>query len=954
MEYGQVGLWVVMFVALSTIGLPISSALFTRFSSRGAGFAPTIALGVVSIVAYWVGHFEFGPLVLVPGLFVLCYGATLAVRRGVEIKWLAFGEAMTVFVVAFCFQVAVRAVDPGILFFVEDFLDYGVMRSVLRSEYLPPEDFWFAGTRIRYHYGGHLVAALETMLSGTRPSIAYNLALAGFYAMLLAGVYELAGAIADENGRSRRIAGVLGAYFVGFAGNLLAPVVMVVQALPRPVSQPVAGAIASQLHRNAAKPVVVGMSEFEYWDVLQMMPNTLTPFPLFAWFHGELHAHMTSTPFLLLVVATCYAYYLTPQANRWERRALAFVALPLAAGFTLLTDALSAPTSMGMVWLTFLFARATPATLFPSRVRGHVRTLATTSKRLIGTTSDERRGWAWTELRRITAATVLTAIVSVLTIAVSSPFVVNTATGAKESAAVVAAANRSSLVPLLLIHGPFLAVFAPYLVGRVYPQIDATLSRLEVMGTVGTLSLAVLALLLEAPVVLLFLPLLTAGWYLLRTNRVQFETVLILAGVGLVLLVEFVYVANQEYVVDGRGNTVFRAYTQVWIFWGIAAGVILPRLVRPVDVSWLQLPRRRTVATTFVVILLLSTGVYGGVSTYRHFDRAFEEPPEPWGQAEYVYYATQFQDREHPPTEPPTVEGLLYAEVNYPDETQAIKWLDRNVDGTPTIVTAPGGRWEWRSAAAALTGIPTVAGWAHELVYREWDTYYARVDDVRTIYRGSPERRIQLLSKYDVQYIWVGPGERQRYDVWEFSLLDGVSVAYRNEEVTVYEVDQSTLDYSPEPVGTREYDAGAFGVNASVAAHENGRIVASGRNDTLAWWGPFATLPPGEYVATFRVAVDAPENQPAVVVDVARGAARNGTADYRVLGNATLGNTDGVRTVRVPFTLTQPAADVEFRGILASEDGTVRFHGVRLRRKSGNGTAPEPPRHVCQCFFLPP
>lgn len=941
MEYGQVLLWIGLFGFLSVLGYPLASAVFGHLPGRGAGFAPTVALGTVSLVAYWVGYLRFGVVALAVGLLVLVAGDALAYRRGVELDWRAFAEAMAVFGLAFCFLTAIRAVDPGILPYLEDFLDYGMMRSILRSSHLPPEDFWFAGTRARYHFGGHLVAALMTMLTGTPPAIAYNLALAGFFAMLLSGTYELAGAIAAVSGRSRQIAGALAVYFVGFAGNLLVPTTALVQTLPRPVGSALAALIASGVGKPAAEFLVEGFSEYQYWDVLQTVPATLTPYPLFSWLHGELHAHMTSAPFFLLVVAVCYAYYRASDADRTRRRLLAFVAVPLATGFTVLTDVMTIPTSLGVIALTLIFAPAATATLVPARVRTRVRALRPTRLANAGQTAR----WFRLELREVAVALGVTGVLAGLVVAVSAPFLVFSVSGGSESVALVPADARTGYFALLLVHGTFLAVFVPYLVGRVWPVPDVRSRELRVAGTLIAPAVTIFAILVEAPVLLVVAPVVLVGWYALYADRARFETVLVVAGAGLVVLVDFFYIANQEYVIDGRGNTVFRMYWHTWLLWGVAAGVMLPRLVNWPDVS-LRRPSRETGRAMLVVGLLLTSGVYGGVSVFNHFDRAFEPPKEPWEQAEYVYEATQMQNSAIPPTQPPTVNGLLYAEVKHPNETAAIKWFDSHVDGTPTIVTAPGGRWEWRSAPAALTGVPTVAGWGHELVYRDWDTYYDRVDDVRTIYRGTPARRIALLERYDVRYVYVGPDERERYDVWEFSLLDGVSVAYVNPEAVIYRVQQDALGYTPSPVATIRFDATAFGVNDAVATRRDGRIVATNAdaNGTLAWWGPYERLPRGEYVARFTLTVNATEAQPratgdpVVVVDVARGALRNGTADFRVLGNASVRETVGRQTVSVSFTLTQPVADVEFRGRFANRTGTVTLHDVTVERTSANET----------------
>jgi uncharacterized membrane protein len=96
--------------------------------------------------------------------------------------------------------------------------------------------------------------------------------------------------------------------------------------------------------------------------------------------------------------------------------------------------------------------------------------------------------------------------------------------------------------------------------------------------------------------------------------------------------------------------------------------------------------------------------------------------------------------------------------------------------------------------AASLTGVPTVAGWAHEVGYRGQDAYDARVRDADLMYQGDAETRVRLLAEYDVEYVWVGPAERFRYaEVGSFSDLQGVTVAHQSGSVTVYRVDQSAL-----------------------------------------------------------------------------------------------------------------------------------------------------------------
>lgn len=338
-----------------------------------------------------------------------------------------------------------------------------------------------------------------------------------------------------------------------------------------------------------------------------------------------------------------------------------------------------------------------------------------------------------------------------------------------------------------------------------------------------------------------------------------------------------------------------------------------------------------------MLLLLLSLSAYPSISAFNHFDRAFEDSSEPWDPSEYVHEAVERQNRSRPPTNPPTLDGLLYAEVKHPGEATAIRWMNANIRGTPTIVTAPGGRWEWRSAAASFTGLPTIAGWGHELVYRDWNRYYQRVRDVRAIYFGGPRQRLSLLRKYDVRYVYVGPSERERYEIWPFSRLDGVSVAYRNEAVTLYRVDQRRLHYTPPPSRTRTYAATDLLANTSTTTIQNETVVANGDGRrALAFYGPYEAYEPGTYTASF--VVDASGDGRILTVDVASGAVVRATV-FQVLARRSVRETDGVRRIAVSFHVNRFTTDLEFRGHLLG-NGSARLHSVTVtpKRSDDNST----------------
>jgi YYY domain-containing protein len=875
MEVGVIAIWLLACGALSAVGWPLAAALFGRMPDRGAALALPVALVVLTVVAYWIGHLSI-VLGLLAGVLVLLVASALALRsrfvgdereeglrvalRGVWLDDLPVGpaaESAAVFLLAFSLLIAIRAVDPAVHpGGGEKFLDFGLLASLLRASALPPEDMWFAGEPVQYYYGGHLMTSLLARLTGIPPRYAYNLGLATFYALLVTVAYGLAGAIAAGGDASRQAGGALGAFFSGLAANLVTALYVLLWVLPASVAGSIADATAGRSALSAAA-LTRPLGEYSYWTASRVIEGTVNEFPLFAWLNGDLHAHMMSTPFLLLVAAIGYAYARTPATDRRRRRWLLFGALPPLVGLLAVVNTWSLPTAVGLTWLALVFASAHPATLLPSPA----------SDRLLVVEGST----AVRELARTGAALAGAFTVLLGALAWSFPFWFESASGR----GIAFMPDRTGPTPFLLIYGAFLAVFLLYLFDRARPSLGDRLRA-------GIALLLVLCLALAGGFAVLgvFGPLLVVAWLLLRgqdvvpgrfsrehakrlvtsggydrgtvsdrgegdekgeridaaggigdggtadstemadsagatdntdntdntdsadsadsagiagsartaddtdtgsvsgrsaLGDVGYETVLVVAGIGLVVLVEFAYVDAQAG--PGRYNTVFKTYMQVWVLFAVAVGVILARflaskMVRSGGVGDdVGLGRRG--ASALIAVLVLSTSLYAGIALGDHF-----------------------ADPEIAGSDGPTIDALAFASATHPGEAPAIRWLDRETSGRqPTIVSAPGvDTYSWTNAPSSLTGVPTVAGWSHEVGYRGLAVYRDRVADVDRIYTETPSQQARLLREYDVRYVYVGPVERERYGPeLGFEGLRGLDIAFRNDAVTIYAVDRDRL-----------------------------------------------------------------------------------------------------------------------------------------------------------------
>ncbi|MGE3863040.1 MAG: DUF2298 domain-containing protein, partial [Burkholderiaceae bacterium] len=197
------------------------------------------------------------------------------------------------FLLPFVFYLAMRGFNRDLIG-LEKFMDFGFVNAAYLSSMMPPFDPWFAGEPINYYYFGHYVAAFLCRLSGVPPEFGYNLMLA----TLFAWTFQLAFTIVAELTRSlpERLRGTLAAV----AGLWLT--------------------LGGNVHGFAygfVKPWLVGFGWIEaprqaflLSDPTRFVgfdPPTgdklIHEFPAYAFYVGDLHAHLLNLPVVLLFVA---------------------------------------------------------------------------------------------------------------------------------------------------------------------------------------------------------------------------------------------------------------------------------------------------------------------------------------------------------------------------------------------------------------------------------------------------------------------------------------------------------------------------------------------------------------------------------------------------------------------------------------------------------------------------
>ncbi len=346
--------------------------------------------------------------------------------------------------------------------------------------------------------------------------------------------------------------------------------------------------------------------------------------------------------------------------------------------------------------------------------------------------------------------------------------------------------SRTPLHSFLIIFGLFLLPLVVYVFAqRGRGGEGERVGWLE--AWVDGLPWAVLGALIAGPLVgfalLALLPLALYAALLAAERAEQPATAFVLWAFALVCLIcfgtEVVYIRD---VFESRMNTIFKFYYQAWLIWGTLAGYAVYWLATRLRTKNKE-PRtkqrravfgsRILVLGSLVVFVALLTGAL--VFPWLTAGKAFRE-------ARQVGLA-----------------GVTPRQ-NTPAGAAAIEWLRGNAPADTVIVEAVNGSYDTGSlgfgGVSASTGLPAVLGWpGHEQQWRGGDPATLaqvgiREEDVRTLFSTtSIETARGLLHKYKVGFVYVGQAERETYPAEGLTKFDQLGTpVFQQDEVTIYEV----------------------------------------------------------------------------------------------------------------------------------------------------------------------
>ncbi|WP_302082252.1 DUF2298 domain-containing protein [Salinibaculum rarum] len=792
MKWLLVGKWLVVLAALAVAGAPLSAWLFSRLPRRGAAFSLPVTLVALATVVFLVGQLTFGVHTVVLGVLVVAGTSAIAYRQGATPDWRAVAGAYAIFAAGFLLLVFFRGASPGITpRGGEQFLHFGLVKTLTRTEALPPEDFWYAGRELRYYYGTQLQVTSLSLLTDTPLRYGFNLGVATFYGVLVVSAYGLAGAVTSAAGRSYRLGGILGVFFVALGGALTTTVRLLFGLLPTETALKYGRAVfgfAAERSGRTYPEMYQTMSDIDswfWWYTRYVVPDTLQEFPMYSFVKSDLHGHTLSTGYIVLAGALAFSYYRLDEDRRGRRLAVLFGGLGVVAGVFGFMNTWSLPTAVGLTWLTVAAADAHPTTLLPDRVGNRLRGPDPEVSPLTRLGAE-----AW----RVVLAVVPAVVVGVIGYVIASPFLVFGYVPENEGVGLFP--PRTALAEFLVIYGALLLLFAGFVWYRGWPVAREVDRRTKLgVAAVGVVAIGALLTVLSFPVLAITGPILLGAWWLVRTDRAGFEGVLLVAGVGLILSLELVFAKVAPWPEGpARWNTSLKVAVQGWTLAGAAAGGVAALLLSD---AWDALAGIRTrfgagasavtdggpdsqrqamtavLAGVLVVAVVLASAPFPVLAGYSEMGGVLADD-------------TEF-----------SLDGLEVHDRWRGAQMEAIYWLDDH-DGRPVVLEAPGQRYQWSSPVSTLTGLPTPVGWAHhQRNYRPDKQVDERVDAAAVVYDRdrSWSSAASVLRRYDIEYVYVGAVENETYgeDLRTFEDRPGLSPAFENGVVTIYRVNHSAL-----------------------------------------------------------------------------------------------------------------------------------------------------------------
>lgn len=310
-------IWWEMILILGVGFMPLTSLLFRKFDDRGWLFSKVLGIGITGFFTWVIvcaGAARFSMAVCIAVAAVCILGNLLILwhsrKKGVEliigreqIRMILIDEI--IFFTVFLLWTYLAGFRPE-AYGTEKFMDYGFMAAMMRSDTLPAQDLWYAGSKMNYYYGGQYYAVFLTKLTNTSIEETYNIMRTLVAAFAFTLPFSLVRQMwkdrikPTEKGKHKIavLAGLLAGAAVSMCGNMHYVIIGKLQ--------PLLNKLLSQAD-----------GDYQYWfpnstryigHYPEAGDRTIHEFPCYSFVLGDLHAHVVNVMFVLTVIGILYAW----------------------------------------------------------------------------------------------------------------------------------------------------------------------------------------------------------------------------------------------------------------------------------------------------------------------------------------------------------------------------------------------------------------------------------------------------------------------------------------------------------------------------------------------------------------------------------------------------------------------------------------------------------------------
>ncbi len=781
-------LWLLTVELIGLAAFPLAFYLLPRLADRGFTLSKPFGILLVSYLFWILGlaHVPTGqPIAIALVLLMATVSAYIAYRNLDELRdfivreWRTLINAEAVFLVFFIGWAVFRSYDPFINH-TEQPMDLALLSASINSQVGHPEDPWLRGESISYYYFGYWMMGAISQIAAVPSNIAYNLAMALIPAMGAMGIFGLVfNMVRMDKARwgYAIVAGIAATLFLGIVSNLEG--VLEFMRLNGMGSQGFYDWIRINGLDGPADMPPQSWTPPDFWwwfhasrvintfDGIHFIDNTIQEFPFFSFLLGDMHPHVMSVPFVLLFVSIALNFYRLP-ADFWRS-----YRSPYTYAIILMAALVLGGLGFNNLWDMPTFAALLIGVLALRQYREG---------------NDIRQSFALALFPVVLAVIVLAALMF-------SPYLLDINAGVNGIGVVV---THTRAVHTFIVWGLFLTAVAPFLLATFW---QTTIQRDWAAQIFTALALAFVPWLLWA---LAYLPsdgsieeaigrfvgilpltgLAAIGvynaLYLARQENEGgrlFATLLAVLGLGLIIGAEFLFIRD---FFNNRGNTVFKLYYQAWILLAAASAFAV--------YFWLRTIRNlKGWSTAFSYVWAVAFALLLLGSLYYPLAAVNTKPDTP--------YAGR------------TLDGLSYVRQNNPAEYDAIEWLKQNAPPDAAIVEAVGEWSDW-ALVSRSTGLPTIVNWlGHQKQWRGgWEQFDAETPEVSRALRDQyfnekageveliyttldPAEAQIILYKYDIDFVYISPRERDKYGVEGIPKFDDIAApVFQQGDVVIYRV----------------------------------------------------------------------------------------------------------------------------------------------------------------------